>query len=241
MQPVGFNLSLAVLILTLTLSTFVSTAPYRPRNQHVHNEAHPIIQDHRHGLQNETSSTVVILPVESEDQEGGQDDEEIARVEIKTPHKLTPHIIVVQKIVDQVKSRIADRTSDGDDDTSEYGQKRGGESDVQDQEAESQHPIDQESSSTEIAQQEIRANEDQDEQREDIESGDKRRGNSTAEDLKMGYNEGGEGGREQKCETRHTSTSGLGPDDEGTEGMAILMGWTALVGVVGILAIAPAG
>ncbi|KAH9209469.1 hypothetical protein DL95DRAFT_394318 [Leptodontidium sp. 2 PMI_412] len=60
--------------------------------------------------------------------------------------------------------------------------------------------------------------------------------------------EDGEDGREreqiQEAEERrrqNIQTNGLNDEDGDGDGVAVLMGWTALVGVVGILAIAPAG
>ena len=66
--------------------------------------------------------------------------------------------------------------------------------------------------------------------------------NGTAEGQEE--NNGGDGdgeGRGNIRERRDASTSGPGLDDAGSERVAVLMGWTALVGVMGILAIAPAG
>ncbi|KAH7386422.1 hypothetical protein BKA64DRAFT_711649 [Cadophora sp. MPI-SDFR-AT-0126] len=226
----------------LLLYVVISAAPYRPRSQHIHKEAHPIIQDHRHDLGNDTAS-IVILPVGPETyQQKADNDRDIGEVEVRTPQNLTPHVIVVQRMVDRVKSRIADKISDGNDDKNGKKQKLGDKLDVDNQGAESQLARDQDRSNHHLAEQETHADYSQDEMRGETGIVQQMKDNSTAEDpMERRREEGtrGENERGQQTERRHTS--GPEPHDEGTEGMAILMGWTALLGVVGILAIAPAG
>ena len=228
-------------------------------------------------LQNETTSTVVIVPA-TPDQDhneeelqyhepyqpplpNGTEEKAEEKVEIRTPYKVTPQIIVVRRIVDRilvgVNHTAFQKTSKGIPKD---------EAELETEDVRNESTADGESARTE---------EEAVEPREDIRVGEPSSDNHidkehlrrhvgyqhgiAGSDLHVGSvqviwengtvegpedKNGGEGegeGNGNEDERRDASTSGPGPDDEGGERVAVLMGWTALVGVVGILAIAPAG
>ncbi|KAK0111594.1 hypothetical protein ONS95_001942 [Cadophora gregata] len=254
-----------ILIFTLSFSLvpLVSAAPYRHRVAHsdAHSDAHPIQHLHRHGVNNETASTVAILPV---DVKSGETDEDNYRrdggekeegIDIEMPVKFTPRTIVVQWVVDRIVARVQERGKDGDgdeeslpDNTVEENESDDDEQVKMGDEIEERTSSNEDSISSKNTQQQARTDEDPHEKIRDIARTGRMQENNSMEglsspDARIRSEDGESGeGTEHKTEKRQPCTSGPGPDDAGREeGMAILMGWTALVGLVGILAIAPAG
>lgn len=163
---------------------------------------------------------------------------EKGRIEINPAYKLTPTIVIVQRVVDKISEKITEsvtKSSDGksfreesadsyDDPPTGPGTKA---VDKQITAVNDTHSI----TTSKIS--EVSGSQ------RDAEVGDR--------SSKKTKDEGGREdtrnqiGRAEERRRGNVQTNGLNEEDGDGDGLAVLMGWTALVGVVGILAIAPAG
>ncbi|KAG4429095.1 hypothetical protein IFR05_015421 [Cadophora sp. M221] len=239
------------LSIIINISASVSAAPahgYRHVHQLNNNQNH----NHRYGSRNYTIGTVVVQIVaqeqngqpEVEDQELGtgrenedEDGNENERIEIRTAYTLTPHIVIVQRMVDRVAEAVRERGG-------EIGEVENDEEMREEDDAERDFLDDEPPTVPDrkvVGEQVTTLNNIRTVRTELISEevvGTQRDGGGDTEDEREREAERDQSEREDEKRRGNVQTNG--PNEEG-EGVAVLMGWTALVGVVGILAIAPAG
>ncbi|KAL5331926.1 hypothetical protein ACEPPN_001466 [Leptodophora sp. 'Broadleaf-Isolate-01'] len=215
-----------------------------------------------YGPRNDTVGTVVVQLVshvqeETQDQDSKPEKERerrSERIEIKPPYTLTPHIVIVQRMVDRAAEAVRERggemggdSGDGDagldsnlkSDSNSDDAKDNDESDFLDKEPHrGKNAGDGYVAAT---------NDTQFVSMEWIPNvGGNERGDGTEDGMEDGKERDGKREQIEKAEEKmgeYVQTNGLNDEDgDGDgDGVAVLMGWTAQVGVVGILAIAPAG
>jgi len=207
-------------------------------------------QDEETFQQHEPHQIQLSQDKQEEEEEEEEDREE---VQIRTPHNLTPHIIVVHRIIDRILVSVEEQgdqarsdhklgtedSKEGDDDEGESAT-----FEEEDRKDSGGDQVERSSSDSLVSRDHLGMHIGWKLGKAQSDSGGVQTifENGTAEGQEE--NNGGDGdgeGRGNIRERRDASTSGPGLDDAGSERVAVLMGWTALVGVMGILAIAPAG